>query len=277
MTAQHVLRSRRGRGPRLAGARAAAVADRGRSGRPPRHAAAGGAPVLLPHTCSISRCSGEPACSPSSLRLARRWAPGGRAPPAWSRPCSWPGFMPSPASGFAAGGLAGLMAAASAGVDLSRSSRGTGALDGHGCRPAPRRLADHEWANPASSRPAPIPSRFRNWLRMATTASLAGLLLAVVVDSVIRHAEGAAASAAAALSRLRLAYRRLEHLHARLEAAKEDERVGLSAELHEGLAQPLSALKHRLQIEEAASGNGDTGLRDDRRPSSTSSLRAFAR
>ena len=81
------------------------------------------------------------------------------------------------------------------------------------------------------------PLNFRNWLRMATTASLAGLLLALVVDSVIRHAEGAAATATAALSRLRLAYRRLEHLHARLEAAKEDERVGLSAELHEGFGR----------------------------------------
>ena len=120
------------------------------------------------------------------------------------------------------------------------------------------------------------PLSFRNWIRMATTVSLAGLLLALVVDSVIRHAEGAAATAAAALSRLRLAYRRLEHLHARREAAKEDERVGLSAELHEGLAQPLSALKHRLQIEEAASGNSDTGLRDTA-ASSMGSLRACAR
>jgi signal transduction histidine kinase len=100
------------------------------------------------------------------------------------------------------------------------------------------------------------PARLRNWIRMAVTTSLTGGIITMVVDLVIRHAEQAAGAAASALSRLRLAYRRLEHLHARLDAAKEQERSVLSGELREGLAQTLTALKLRLQIDASGAVNG---------------------
>jgi signal transduction histidine kinase len=106
------------------------------------------------------------------------------------------------------------------------------------------------------------PLRMRNWIRMAVTTSMTGGLIALVVDLVIRHAEQAAGAAASALSRLRLAYRRLEHLHARLDVAKEEERSVLSGELREGLAQTLTALKLRLQIDGSGAGGANRGLAD---------------
>jgi signal transduction histidine kinase len=93
------------------------------------------------------------------------------------------------------------------------------------------------------------PLNMENWIRMALTTSLLALLLATVVDFVIRQAEAGARAAAEALAELRLAYRRLGHLHERVEATKEAERSFLARELQDELVQTLSELKLRLQLD----------------------------
>jgi len=92
------------------------------------------------------------------------------------------------------------------------------------------------------------PMMMQNWFRMAGTTSLLALLLALMIDSVIRHVEASSSAATEALGKLRKAYERLGRLHGRLEAAKEDERRFLAHELHDELGQTLTALKLRLQL-----------------------------
>jgi signal transduction histidine kinase len=92
------------------------------------------------------------------------------------------------------------------------------------------------------------PMQMRNWVRMAGVLSLLATLLALVIDSVIRHVEANAAAVRRALAQLSVAYERLGQLHVRLEAAKEDERRFLAHELHDELGQSLTALKLRLQL-----------------------------
>src|SRR5262245_29189269 len=87
-----------------------------------------------------------------------------------------------------------------------------------------------------------------NWLRMASIITLIASLLALLIDSVIRHVEANERAATDALAKLRGAYERLGLLHGRLEAAKEDERRFLAHELHDELGQTLTALKLRLQL-----------------------------
>ncbi len=93
------------------------------------------------------------------------------------------------------------------------------------------------------------PLLFRNWIRMAASTSLLAVLLATVIDFVIRHVEANAAAARRMLGELRTAYERLGLLHGRLEAAKEEERRFLAHELHDELGQSLTALKLRLQLD----------------------------
>jgi signal transduction histidine kinase len=79
------------------------------------------------------------------------------------------------------------------------------------------------------------------------------MLLAIVIDFVIRHIETNAHAATNALGQLRLAYQRLGRLHGRLEAAKEEERRFLAHELHDELGQTLTAIKLRVQLGARAS------------------------
>jgi signal transduction histidine kinase len=93
------------------------------------------------------------------------------------------------------------------------------------------------------------PMLLRNWIRMAISTSLLAVLLATVMDFVIRHVEANAQATRRVLDELRLAYQRLGQLHGRLEAAKEEERRFLAHELHDELGQSLTALKLRLQLD----------------------------
>jgi signal transduction histidine kinase len=104
------------------------------------------------------------------------------------------------------------------------------------------------------------PMMMQNWIRMSAITSLLATLLALMIDSVIRHVQASSREATEALSKLRVAYERLGLLHGRLEAAKEDERRFLAHELHDELGQTLTALKLRLQIGARAVGApvGDT-------------------
>jgi signal transduction histidine kinase len=102
------------------------------------------------------------------------------------------------------------------------------------------------------------PMLMQNWLRMTAVTGLLALMLAMVIDSVIRHVEASSRAATHALAELRLAYERLGKLHGRVEAAKEDERRFLAHELHDELGQTLTALKLRLQLG-ARAGNGGAG------------------
>jgi len=92
------------------------------------------------------------------------------------------------------------------------------------------------------------PLQMSTWIRMAGVTSLLATLLALVIDSVIRHVEANAGAVRRALAQLSVAYERLGQLHNRLEAAKEDERRFLAHELHDELGQTLTALKLRLQL-----------------------------
>ena len=92
------------------------------------------------------------------------------------------------------------------------------------------------------------PMLMQNWVRMTAVTSLLAVMLALVIDSVIRHVEASSRAATHALAELRLAYERLGKLHGRVEAAKEDERRFLAHELHDELGQTLTALKLRLQL-----------------------------
>jgi signal transduction histidine kinase len=92
------------------------------------------------------------------------------------------------------------------------------------------------------------PMLMRNWVRMALSTSLLAVLLANVIDYVIRHVEANARATTRVLAELQVAYERLGKLHGRLEAAKEEERRFLAHELHDELGQSLTALKLRLQL-----------------------------
>jgi signal transduction histidine kinase len=92
------------------------------------------------------------------------------------------------------------------------------------------------------------PMLMLNWIRMAISTSLLAVLLASVIDFVIRHVEANARAATRMLGELQVAYARLGQLHGRLEAAKEEERRFLAHELHDELGQSLTALKLRLQL-----------------------------
>jgi signal transduction histidine kinase len=106
------------------------------------------------------------------------------------------------------------------------------------------------------------PMLMQNWFRMASIISLLALLLALMIDSVIRHVEANERAATDALAKLRGAYERLGLLHGRLEAAKEDERRFLAHELHDELGQTLTALKLRLQLGARAAGASGDGAGD---------------
>jgi signal transduction histidine kinase len=98
------------------------------------------------------------------------------------------------------------------------------------------------------------PMQMQNWIRMAAVTSLLGSLLALLIDSVIRHVEASSRAATDTLAQLSAAYEQLGLLHGRLEAAKEDERRFLAHELHDELGQTLTALKLRLQMGARAAG-----------------------
>jgi signal transduction histidine kinase len=98
------------------------------------------------------------------------------------------------------------------------------------------------------------PMLLRNWIRMAASTSLLAVLLATVIDFVIRHVEANAQATTRVLDELRVAYQRLGKLHGRLEAAKEEERRFLAHELHDELGQSLTALKLRLQLDSRTPG-----------------------
>jgi signal transduction histidine kinase len=98
------------------------------------------------------------------------------------------------------------------------------------------------------------PMQMQNWVRMAGIISLLGALLALLIDSVIRHVEASSRAATETLAELRVAYERLGLLHGRLEQAKEDERRFLAHELHDELGQSLTALKLRMQMGARAAG-----------------------
>jgi signal transduction histidine kinase len=98
------------------------------------------------------------------------------------------------------------------------------------------------------------PMLMQNWFRMAAVVALLASLMALMIDSVIRHVEDSTREATDALAKLRVAYERLGLLHRRLEAAKEDERRFLAHELHDELGQTLTALKLRLQLGARTSG-----------------------
>jgi signal transduction histidine kinase len=102
------------------------------------------------------------------------------------------------------------------------------------------------------------PLLLQNWFRMAGVTSLLAALLALMIDSVIRHVEANSNAANEALAKLRVAYQTLGQLNRRLEAAKEDERRFIAHELHDELGQTLTALKLRLQMgaRSAASTDG---------------------
>ena len=103
------------------------------------------------------------------------------------------------------------------------------------------------------------PLLMQNWVRMAAVTSLLAVMLALVIDSVIRHVEASSRAATQTLAELRLAYERLGKLHGRVEAAKEDERRFLAHELHDELGQTLTALKLRLQLGARAGNGGGAG------------------
>ena len=106
------------------------------------------------------------------------------------------------------------------------------------------------------------PMLMQNWFRMASIVSLIALLLALMIDSVIRHVEANEHAATEALGKLRVAYERLGLLNKRLEVAKEDERRFLAHELHDELGQTLTALKLRLQLGARVGGPGTDGAGD---------------
>ena len=106
------------------------------------------------------------------------------------------------------------------------------------------------------------PMIMQNWFRMAVTTTLLALLLALMIDSVIRHVEASSRATTEALTKLRGAYERLGLLHGRLEAAKEDERRFLAHELHDELGQTLTALKLRLQLGARAAAAATPGVGD---------------
>jgi len=106
------------------------------------------------------------------------------------------------------------------------------------------------------------PMIMQNWFRMAVTTTLLALLLALMIDSVIRHVEASSRATTEALTKLRGAYERLGLLHGRLEAAKEDERRFLAHELHDELGQTLTALKLRLQLGARAAAQATPGVGD---------------
>jgi signal transduction histidine kinase len=110
------------------------------------------------------------------------------------------------------------------------------------------------------------PMQMQNWIRMAAVTSLLGSLLALLIDSVIRHVEASSRAATDTLAQLSAAYEQLGLLHGRLEAAKEDERRFLAHELHDELGQTLTALKLRMQMGArvaAANGNGASSGTDE--------------
>jgi signal transduction histidine kinase len=98
------------------------------------------------------------------------------------------------------------------------------------------------------------PQRVRNWTRIGVTFAFLTLLLTTAIDFVIRHVAASSRAATEALSDLRLAHERLGQLHARLDAAKEEERRFLAHELHDELGQTLTALKLRLQLDASQGG-----------------------
>src|SRR4051812_44365074 len=106
------------------------------------------------------------------------------------------------------------------------------------------------------------PMMMQNWIRMAALVSLIATLLAIMIDSVIRHVEANEHAATEALGKLRVAYQRLGLLNRRLEVAKEDERRFLAHELHDELGQTLTALKLRLQLGARAAGASLDGVVD---------------
>jgi len=106
------------------------------------------------------------------------------------------------------------------------------------------------------------PMLMQNWFRMALVISLFALLLAMMIDSVIRHVEANEHAATEALGKLRVAYERLGLLNKRLEVAKEDERRFLAHELHDELGQTLTALKLRLQLGARTGGAPIDGVAD---------------
>lgn len=85
------------------------------------------------------------------------------------------------------------------------------------------------------------PRRLENWIRVGvSTTALIGLL-ATAIGYIIRQVETREMD-------LRQAYEQLQHLHRRLESAKEEERRFLSRELHDEFGQTLTALKLRLKL-----------------------------